>query len=305
MKTINRATKTFIGIFRRIIGTPIIIDKITSIENAIRNNEIRHKENQIAHLAGTTSDVRNLVAESFLAGHGIEIGAFAYPLPLPDGAIAKYIDKYDLETLDASHKIIGLTLQDFGIDIKSIIKPDIIDDGECLGKIGDFSQDFVIANHVLEHFEDPIKGFKNMLRVLKHNGIIYLSLPEMRHSFDSVRQPTPFEHLLKDYNEGPAWSRQIAYTEFSKIFAAHGMDKGLFPRKSGAALINFEKEIAEELDRTNFSIHFHAWTMDGMMEMFAKIKLIYNLAFETRLVIKNNEEVIFVFQKTVPHINVQ
>lgn len=64
----------------------------------------------------------------------------------------------------------GLSLKDFGVDLSTVVRPDIVDDGECLSKVGDFSQDFVIANHVLEHFEDPIKGFRNMLRVLKHGA---------------------------------------------------------------------------------------------------------------------------------------
>lgn len=40
-----------------------------------------------------------------------------------------------------------------------------------------------------------------------------------------------------------------------------------------------------------------------MIEMFAKMKSIFNLSFETRLILKNNDEVVFVFQKTVPHVN--
>jgi len=302
MEKINSIKYKLVGLIRRIIGLPGIIDKLTSIENKIQSHIHEPIEPQVRHLSGTTANTRKIIAESFIAGDGIEIGAFAYPLSVPNGATVKYVDKYSKEALDVSHKIVGLSLQDFGIDPASIINPDIIDDGECLGKIGDLSQDFVIANHVLEHFEDPIKGFKNMLRVLKHEGIIYLSLPEMRHSFDNVRQPTSFEHLLKDYHEGPEWSRSMAYAEFSKIFAAHGMDKGLFPRKTSKELVAFEEDIAKELDNANFSIHFHAWTLDGMMEMFSKIKSIFNLAFEIKLIIKNNDEVVFIFQKTVPHI---
>lgn len=305
MGKIYEIRNKLVNTIRKLIGIPGIIAKLTSIEKNTQNHTNSSIKPQTPHLSGTTANVRKFVADTFIKGNGIEIGAFAYPLSVPNDATVKYIDKYDEKTLDTSHKIAGLTLQDFGIDPASIIKPDIIDDGECLGKIGDYSQDFVIANHVLEHFEDPIKGFKNILRVLKHDGIIYLSLPEMRHSFDSVRQPTPFEHLLRDYNEGPAWSRSTAYAEFSKIFAAHGMDKGLFPKKSNKELIDFEEKIAKELDTVNFSIHFHAWTMDGMIEMFAKIKSTFNIAFETRLIIKNNEEVIFIFQKTVPHIKPQ
>src|SRR5574337_256636 len=66
---------------------------------------------------------------------------------------------------------------------------------------------------------------------------------------------------------------------------------------------SISKKTAQELDRTDFSIHFHASTMDGMIEMFAKMKSIFNLSFETRLILKNNDEVVFVFQKTVPHVN--
>ena len=80
------------------------------------------------------------------------------------------------------------------------------------------------------------------------------------------------------------------------------MDKGLFPRRHGEALARFESEAAQELNAANFSIHFHAWTMDGMVEMFSRIKTVYRLAYETRLVLKNKEEVVFIFEKAVPHV---
>lgn len=232
----------------------------------------------------------------------MEIGAFASPLTLPEGALALYVDKYSAEDIGKPFTICGLTLADFGVDASAIVVPDIVDDGETLAKVGDYTQDFVVANHVLEHFEDPLKGFKNMLRVLRHGGILYLSLPEIRHSFDRVRAPTPFAHLLRDYEEGPAWSRATAYREFAEIFAAQGMDKGLFPRASGAALEAMVAQQAVELEQADFSIHFHAWTMDGMQEMFLRAKQRFALAFETRLVLQNEDEVIFVFEKTVPPV---
>ena len=290
---------------RKLVGTPQVLGAIASLEQAIQRPPAPAPALAAAlppSLCGSTFDTRKVIAESFLAGHGIEVGAFASPLQVPAKAVVRYVDKYDLDTLDATHKVAGLTLADFGVDLSTVVRPDIVDDGECLSKVGDYSQDFVIANHVLEHFEDPIKGFKNMLRVLRHGGILYLCLPEMRHSFDSVRQPTPFEHLLRDYQEGPAWSRAMAYAEFAKIFAAHGMDKGLFPKKTGAELAEFEQQTADELDKADFSIHFHAWTMDSMMDMFARTKALFHLAFETKMVMKNNDEVIFVFQKSIPHV---
>lgn len=295
--------KYLINFIRRITGATSILNKLLQIEQDLKNRkEIVPPVNKIA-LCGSMTEVRKTISDSFISGVGIEIGAFASPLTVPISAQVKYVDKYNIEELDANHKVAGLSLSDFGVDLNSVVRPDIVDDGECLSKLGDFSQDFVIANHVLEHFEDPIKGFKNMLRILKHGGILYLSLPEMRHSFDSTRCQTPFEHLKRDYDEGPQWSREFAYKEFAKIFAANGMDKGLFPRQSGESLVRFEGEIARELNDANHSIHFHAWTMDGMMEMFLKIKEVYKLAFETRLILKNKEEVVFIFEKTVPHVH--
>ena len=287
---------------RRLVGTPSIMGALSSLERAIYGLKENTGSASPPSLIGSTFDTRKVIAESFLSGNGIEIGAFASPLQVPAKAVVRYVDKYDLDSLDATHKVAGLTLKDFGVDLSTVVKPDIVDDGECLSKVGDYSQDFVIANHVLEHFEDPIKGFKNMLRVLKHGGILYLCLPDMRHSFDSGRLPTPFEHLLRDYQEGPAWSRTMAYAEFSRIFAAHGMDKGFFPKRTGADLAEFEKQTADELDKADFSIHFHAWTMDSMMGMFAQIKTMFHMAFETKMVMKNNDEVIFIFQKSIPHV---
>jgi SAM-dependent methyltransferase len=294
--------KYLINIIRRIVGVPGILNKLSEIEVSLaQSKEVAVPVNKIS-LNDSMAVVRKAISDSFIAGCGVEIGAFASPLPVPSSAQVKYVDKYNLEELDASHKVMGLSLSDFGVDLANVVRPDIVDDGECLSKIGDFSQDFVIANHVLEHFEDPIKGFKNMLRILRHGGVLYVSLPEMRHSFDCTRTETSYEHIKRDYEGGPGWSRDFAYADFAKIFAANGMDKGLFPRRSGEDLATFESDIARELNAANYSIHFHAWTMDGMIEMFQMIKKDYGIAFETRVILKNKEEVIFVFEKTVPCI---
>ena len=63
-------------------------------------------------------------------------------------------------------------------------------------------QDFVIANQVLEHFQNPLLALQNMLRVLKPGGVLYLSLPDKRFSFDVDRPVTTVEHVLRDYRRG-------------------------------------------------------------------------------------------------------
>jgi predicted SAM-dependent methyltransferase len=80
----------------------------------------------------------------------------------------------------------------------------VVDDGARLASFADASQDFVIANHMLEHVEDPIAALEHQLRVLKPGGILYLTLPDARHSFDSPRQRTTVEHLLRDHHDSPS-----------------------------------------------------------------------------------------------------
>lgn len=298
--------RLLINLIRRALGISRLQESICRLEERLPQPNMvaspKPEELDDKPLCAPVPKVRELVAQSYIWGNGIEIGAFASPLSVPTGVKVTYIDKSDVDAVTEPFSISGLTLEDFGVDVGSIIKPDIVDDGETLSKVGDYSQDFVIANHVLEHFEDPIKGFRNMLRVLKHGGILYLSLPEMRRSFDRTREQTSFEHILRDYEEGPGWSRDQAYAEFAKIFVTQGMDKGLFEKSSGAQREAFENQQAKVLNEVNFSIHFHAWTMDGMQDMFLRIKQRFKLAFETRLMLQNGDEVIFIFQKIIAHV---
>ncbi|QTD44861.1 methyltransferase domain-containing protein [Ottowia testudinis] len=286
-------------IARRLLGADAIVASI----NALSDKIDRHA----AIPAGAPSpqsaaqpappSCRELIAIEYLSGQGIEIGAFASPLKVPGNTKVAYLDRYQPDQMEGELNVAGLTPKDFGFDPAALIVPDIVDDGESLSKVGDLTQDFVIANHVLEHFENPIKGFKNMLRVLKHGGILYLALPEMQHSFDRIRRPTPFEHVWRDYLEGPAWSRKQAFDEFARVFVDNGMAKNLFPQKSGDERVAFESYVASELERANFSIHFHAWRMIDMVDMFVKLKDQLGIAYQIELIKANGDEVIFIFRK--------
>lgn len=237
--------------------------------------------------------VRKTISENYIRGSGIEIGALNLPLPVAEGVNVRFVDRETEEQLHDQYDELGMADVDF-------VDPDVVDDGEELRHFSDNSEDFVIASHVLEHLENPIKAFKNWLRVVKHGGIVYLALPDMRRCFDVGREITNVEHVIRDYEEGPEWSRSMAFQDFGKIYVAHGMDKGLVEHLHGEARTAREKHEAERLNRKNFSIHFHAWTPDAMLEMFLTIKNRYKLSFEIELMLKNQDEVVFIFRKTVP-----
>ena len=68
-----------------------------------------------------------------------------------------------------------------------LVETDIIDNGEQLTTIRDETQDFVIANHFIEHCQNPIQTFQNLFRVLKPGGVLYVAVPDKRFTFDADR----------------------------------------------------------------------------------------------------------------------
>ena len=170
---------------------------------------------------------------------------------------------------------------------ESLVTVDIVDDGERLAGIPDTSQDFVIANHFLEHCQNPIAALVNHFRVLKPGGILYLALPDKRYSFDSERPVTSIEHLWRDFREGPEWSRRQHLEEYVKL-----VQKARDPAE-------IDKGVARLLE-TGYSIHYHVWSQTEMMEFLVSVQRRLPLDFEFELVFKNRLEVIFILRKPNP-----
>jgi SAM-dependent methyltransferase len=178
------------------------------------------------------------LAARWLKGSGIEIGALHQPLQVPADASVTYIDRKTVAEARVHYPELANC---------ELVEPDIIDDGEHLASIPDGSQDFVIANHFIEHCEDPIAALGNALRVLRSGGILYLAAPDKRRTFDQKRPLTTLEHLDRDHREGPGWSRVSHYREWAR-------------------LVNDSKNVDEEarhLQAIDYSIHFHVWTSDS------------------------------------------
>jgi SAM-dependent methyltransferase len=226
------------------------------------------------HAAPHAKLSRALIAETYLSGHGIEIGALHNPLQVPPSARVKYVDRLPIAQLREQYP---------ELNDKELVEVDILDDGERLSTIADASQDFVIANHFVEHSQDPIGAVLNMLRVLKPGGVLYLAIPDKRCCFDSDRPVTPIEHLLRDHAEGPEWSRAQHFEEWARLV-----------NKTA------EAEVADqtaELIRMNYSIHFHVWTPFEMLELVQALRKM--AAFEVELCLMHDGvEVILVFRKS-------
>ena len=216
---------------------------------------------------------RSVIAAIYLKGDGIEIGALHQPLSVPPGARVKYVDRMTALELQRHYHEISTS---------PFVETDIIDDGEQLTKIEDGSQDFVIANHFLEHCQNPIRTFQNFLRVLKPEAVLYVAVPDKRFTFDADRPPTTIEHILRDFAEGPEWSKRQHFEEWSRLV-----------NKAKDEHVPHEVEHLLDID---YSIHYHVWRAADLLELVTTIQRF--LQFELELFLRNGFETILILRKT-------
>lgn len=217
---------------------------------------------------------RDAIAARFLHGGGLEIGALHNPLPVPSGARVRYVDRMPVSELERHYpELRG----------KTLVPVDVIDDGERLASVPDASVDFVIANHFLEHCQDPIGALGTMFRVVRPGGIVYLAVPDKRYTFDLDREVTQPEHLLDDHRDGPESSKRSHYEEWARL-----VDK--------VAEADVDAH-ATKLLEDDYSIHFHVWTQAEALELLGVARRELGLAFDVEVAIRNGLENVFVLRK--------
>jgi len=216
---------------------------------------------------------RESIAATFLRGDGIEIGALHQPLRVPKAARVKYVDRMTASDLRRQYPELAAS---------PLVHIDIIDDGERLASVAAGTQDFVIANHFIEHCQNPVLTLQNLFRVLKPGGVLYLAVPDKRFTFDVDRPCTTAEHVMLDYTEGPERSRLEHFEEWSR----------LVNKRVG------EAQIAEEVRRLidmDYSIHFHVWGAAELLELIVAIQQV--VRFEVELFLRNGMESILILRK--------
>lgn len=217
---------------------------------------------------------RESIAQHYITGSGIEVGALHSPLLLPAGTAVKYVDFEASAELDEHYPELSDT---------TITRPDVISDMETLRGIDDSSQDFVVANHVLEHCEDPIKAVKSAARVLRSNGIAYFAIPDKRFTFDNERDVTTLEHLIRDHEEGPDVSLHEHYEDWcrhvDKLNGREYSDK------------------VELLVKLRSNIHFHVWEYQDMMKLFVYLTSVAGVPLNVEMSFLTGNEVIWILRK--------
>jgi SAM-dependent methyltransferase len=194
---------------------------------------------------------------SWLRGDGIEIGALHLPLAIHREARVRYVDRLTVEEQRRQYPELAAV---------QLAPVDVIGSAEDLSAFDDSSLDFVIANHLLEHLEDPIEGLLEFQRVLKHGGLVYLGLPDQRQTFDRDRQLTSLDHLVRDHEEGAIVSRRDHYVDWTRN--VDHVPPG-----------DVESHV-ERLMSDGYSIHFHCWQPDTFLDFFTAVREKFHLDFE-------------------------
>ncbi|MBS1660104.1 MAG: methyltransferase domain-containing protein [Bacteroidetes bacterium] len=218
---------------------------------------------------------------NYIKGEGIEIGALNLPMFVRPGVKVRYVDRISAE----EHAKIFPDMP-----LKSMVHVDIIDNGETLQTVGAATQDFVIANHFIEHCQNPAMTIENLLRVLKKGGVLFMAIPDKRYTFDIDRDLTDMEHFIRDYREGPAWSEESHYQDFVRKTE---WSKNAKNDEDIAKTIQHLKDI-------NFSIHFHVWSHPTMIDFFQMLRKELRFPFEIEMTmapLPGSNEGIFILKK--------
>lgn len=131
-----------------------------------------------------------------ITGLGLEIGPGFDPLlPKKDGYNVETLDHLNADELVKKYQNAG------GVDVSKIEKVDYVSRGgsifEAVGVEDRY--DFIIASHVIEHTVDFIGFIKDCERLLKHEGVLVLAVPDKRFSFDVLRPLTSTGDVLQSH----------------------------------------------------------------------------------------------------------
>ena len=223
-------------------------------------------------------------AARWLAGDGIEIGALHNPLPVPAKARVRYVDRMPSSELRKHYPELAS---------EELVPVSIIGDARHLEALPDGSLDFVIANHLVEHLDDPIRGLMEMTRVLRSGGVLYVALPDPRMSFDRLRELTTTEHLLAEYRDGTDATRRDHFYDWvhnveTTVEGAQRLDRRAEERRVQALM---------DLD---YSIHFHVWRPETFLDFLLAAERVAPLELELLEFLPSrgdDNEFIFVFAK--------
>jgi len=187
----------------------------------------------------------------FQDGVGMEIGGpsgiFKQRGLIPVYPVAKKIDNVNF-----SHNTIweGTISEGSSFIFNKGVTPgcQYIGEASNLEFIGDFSYDYVLSSHCIEHLANPLQGLSKWIRVLKQDGLLILVIPHKDGTFDHRRPVTSLGHLIQDFDNQIDESDM---THLDEILNLHDLAKD-----SGAGDFHSFQERSKQ-NKENRCLHQH------------------------------------------------
>ncbi len=195
-----------------------------------------------------------------LTGDILEVGPGSIPFPTAPDAKIKFADRSVEGGRDANWP----ELKDAAYGPKAHF--DVNLDTDNLSFIPDSSFDTVVASHVIEHLANPLKAICEFQRVLRPNGRLVLIVPDRSYTFDAIRAPTPFSHVLHEFQENVT---EVDDEHIVDFCSAIYMQPPIHPEHVR------EWHNPEKLDANLFelhrrrSIHVHCWLPEEFASLIA------------------------------------
>lgn len=131
-----------------------------------------------------------LVSHLYLKGRGAEIGPLNLPLLSKKDFNVLYVDH--LDTAGVKEKYSHLE------NLPEVDRP-IVNDSLEKTLRGDSPLDYVVASQVMEHVPNPIRWMNEITEILRVGGLLSISLPDRRLTFDLYREETRASDIIAAY----------------------------------------------------------------------------------------------------------
>ena len=162
-----------------------------TVRNDASNGELtRWKKRKVERLLGSAESSPMKV---------FEFGALHNPLELPQNCVVKYIDHASTKQLIKKYS------EDTHVDTREFVEVDYVWPGGEVPRsiLKDGLADIAIASHVIEHVPDPVSWLQSVRHVLKTGGVLALSIPDKRYTFDYLRENSSLTDMLGSFLEKP------------------------------------------------------------------------------------------------------
>jgi SAM-dependent methyltransferase len=231
----------------------------------------------MGNLPAHVEAARKRLSHSYLCGSGVEVGALHRPLIVSRWkTLVTYVDRISEDELRRHYPELNQL---------NLTPIDVVDNGELLSNFTPRSLDFIIANHFLEHCQNPLGTLRAHLEKLRPGGILYYAIPDKRFTFDSNRPLTPLDHFISDDQDQGKASRASHYEEYVKLVETWHPDSE-----------SVSQQIRNLMNK-DYSIHFHVWDRDHFLDFLKLAQEYLKNSFEIVETHSDDHEVIAILRR--------